>query len=61
MGFIKARESNLSHEEKSGGLPIPLIHPAAFREASYRRWRRQAWTLARAVRAGCAREVGSAA
>jgi Protein of unknown function (DUF3047) len=27
----------------------------AFREAAYRRWRRQAWTLARAVRAGGAR------
>jgi Protein of unknown function (DUF3047) len=27
----------------------------AFREAAYRRWRRQAWTLARAVRAGRAR------
>jgi Protein of unknown function (DUF3047) len=27
----------------------------AFREAAYRRWRRQAWTLTRAVRAGRAR------
>lgn len=27
----------------------------AFREAAYRRWRRQAWTLARAARAGRAR------
>ena len=35
--------------------PIVLVHPAAFRERAYRRWRRQASTLARAVRAGRAR------
>jgi WS/DGAT C-terminal domain len=55
MGFSKARESNLSYEEKGEGLPIPLTHRAVFRERAYRRWRRQTSTLARAVRAGRAR------
>ena len=55
MGFIKARQSDLYHAEKGEGLPIPLIHPAAFRERAYRRWRRQVSTLARAVRAGRSR------
>ena len=55
MGFLKARESNLSYEEKGEDLPILLIHPAAFRETAYRRGRRQASTLARAARAGRAR------
>jgi Protein of unknown function (DUF3047) len=40
---------------KGEDRPIVLIHPAAFRETVYRRWRRQASTLARAVRAGRAR------
>jgi hypothetical protein len=43
MEFLKARESNLSHEEKVDGPPVLLIHAAAFRETAYRRWRRQAW------------------
>jgi hypothetical protein len=55
MGFSKARESNLHHEEKGEDRPIVLIDPAAFRETAYRRWRRQASTLARAVHAGRAR------
>ena len=55
MGFIKARKSNLHCQETGEGLPIPLTPPAAFREAPYRRWRRRASTLARAVRAGRAR------
>lgn len=55
MGFSKARESNLHHEDKGEDRPIVLIHPAAFRETVYRRWRRQASTLTRAVRAGRAR------
>jgi len=55
MGFGKARESISCHEEKGEGLPNLPIHPAAFRETAYRRWRRQASTLARAMRAGRAR------
>src|SRR5215472_9440622 len=54
MGFSKAQESNLHHEGKGEDRPIVLIHPA-FRETAYRRWRRQASTLAGAVRAGRAR------
>src|SRR5215470_3766048 len=57
MGFIKARASNLHDEEKGQGLPILPTYPAAFRETAYRRGRRQAWTLARAVRAGRARAM----
>src|SRR5215472_11691197 len=52
MGFIKARDSNLYDEEMGEGLPILVTHPATFRETAHRRWRRQASTLARAVRAG---------
>jgi len=52
MGFIKARDSNLYDEEMGEGLPILVAHPATFRETAHRRWRRQASTLARAVRAG---------
>jgi len=55
MGFIKARESNRHRKEKGDDLLIVSIHPAAFRETAYRRWPRQASTLARAVRAGRAR------
>ena len=55
MGFSKARDSNLDDEEKGEGLPVILTHPAAFRETAYRRGRRQATTLAHAVRAGHAR------
>jgi hypothetical protein len=55
MGFSKARESNLHHEEQGEDRSIVLIYPAAFREMAYRRWRRQASTLARAVRAGRAK------
>src|SRR5215472_10539676 len=54
MGFSKARENSLHHQENGEGPPI-LVHPAAFRETAYRRGRRQAATLARAVRAGHAR------
>jgi len=36
-----------------------LIHPAAFRQKAYRRRRRQALTLARAVGAGRAREAAA--
>ena len=53
MGFSRAGKSNFYHE--GGGRQIVLLHPAAFRETAYRRWRRQASTLARAVRAGRAR------
>jgi Protein of unknown function (DUF3047) len=42
MGFSKARQNNLHHEEKGEDRPIALIHPAAFRETAYRRRRRQA-------------------
>jgi hypothetical protein len=52
MGFIKARESDPRDEETGEGRPMPLIHPAAFRDTAGRRWRRQASTMARAVRAG---------
>jgi len=55
MGFIKAGDSNLYHEEKGEGPPIVLSHPAAFRETAYRRVCRQAITLVRAARAGRAR------
>ena len=55
MRFIQARDGNLYDEEKREGRPILLTHPAAFRETACRRWRRQAATLARAVRAGHAR------
>jgi plastocyanin len=51
MGFSKARENSLHHQENGEGPPI-LVHPPAFRETAYRRGRRQAATLARAVRAG---------
>ncbi len=51
MGFIKARDSDVYHEEEGEGRPIILTHPAAFRETAYRRWRRQASTLVR----GCMR------
>ena len=37
MGFIKARESDLQDEETGEGRPVPLIHPAAFRETACRR------------------------
>ena len=53
MGFSKGRETSL-HQENGEGPPI-LGHPVAFRETVYRRGRRQAATLARAVRAGHAR------
>ncbi len=55
MGFNKSPESNLSYEQKREGLPTLLTHPAAFRETAYRRGRRRASTLVRAVRAGRAR------
>jgi hypothetical protein len=55
MGLSKARDSNLLDGEKGDSLPILLAYPAAFRETAYRRWRRQATTLAGAVRAGRAR------
>ena len=55
MGFIQAGDSNISREDEGEVRPIILTHPAAFRETAYRRWRRQATTLARAVRAGHAR------
>ena len=54
MGFSKARENSLHHQENGEGPPI-LGHPVAFRETAYRRGRRQAATLARAVRARHAR------
>ena len=54
MGFSKARENSLHHQENGEGPPI-LVHPAAFRETAYRRGRRQATTLARAAREGHAR------
>src|SRR5215831_15377737 len=55
MGFLKAWESNLHDEEKGEVRPSFPIHPAAFQETAYRRWPRQASTLARAARAGRAR------
>ena len=55
MGLSKARDSNLLDGEKGDSLPILLAYPAAFRETAYCRWRRQATTLVRAVRAGRAR------
>ena len=36
MGFSKARESHIHHEEKGEDQPVVLIHPAAFRETAYR-------------------------
>ena len=51
MGFIKARENSLHHKENGEGP----VHPAAFREAAYRRWPRRVSTLARAVRTRRAR------
>jgi len=51
MGFIKARENSLHQKENGEGPRVLPGHPAAFRETAYRRWRRQATTLARAVRA----------
>src|SRR5215470_3500232 len=55
MGFIKARENSLHHEENGESPRVLPVHPAAFREAAYRRWPRQASTLARAVRTRRAR------
>jgi hypothetical protein len=52
MEFLKARENGLQHGENGEGPRVLPVHPGAFREAAYRRWRRQASTLARAVRAG---------
>src|SRR5262249_24360485 len=52
MGFGTPRASN-RHSEKNGeGQPVILAHPAAFWETAHRRRRRQASTLARAVRPG---------